>query len=114
MLNKNLRIIREIRGYSQDYIANQLGISQNAYSKLERGETGIDEKKLEQISKVLNVSSETIKNFSEAIVFNNSHCNNGVGNYANYIVNPLEKIVELYENIIRLKDEEIVSLKKKN
>lgn len=31
----NIRKIRELRNYTQDYLAAKLGISQNAYSKIE-------------------------------------------------------------------------------
>lgn len=34
-----IKKIRELKGYSQDYVANKLAISQRAYSKIESGET---------------------------------------------------------------------------
>ncbi len=37
----NIRRIREGKGYTQEYIALKLGISQNAYSKIELGYTKI-------------------------------------------------------------------------
>ncbi len=33
----NIRRIREGKGYTQEYLAMKLGISQNAYSKIELG-----------------------------------------------------------------------------
>ena len=37
----NIRKIREGKGYTQEYIALKLGISQNSYSKIELGYTKI-------------------------------------------------------------------------
>ena len=34
-----LRIVRERKGYTQDFVAKSIGISRNAYSALERGES---------------------------------------------------------------------------
>lgn len=36
-LSKMLRILRHYHGYPQKYVAARLGISQTAYSKMERG-----------------------------------------------------------------------------
>lgn len=35
-LEDNIRIIREARGYSQDYVASRLEITQQAYSNIEK------------------------------------------------------------------------------
>lgn len=36
-----IRKIRELKGFSQEYMANNLGITQRAYGKLENQETKI-------------------------------------------------------------------------
>lgn len=36
-LGKKLRTLREIKGYSQEYVANEIDISQRTYSKIENG-----------------------------------------------------------------------------
>ena len=41
-LGGKIRQIRELKGFTQDYLATQLGISQRAYSKLERDEIKLD------------------------------------------------------------------------
>jgi len=53
----NIRKIREYRNYTQEYLAMKLGISQNAYSKIELGYTRITLERLIQISEILNVES---------------------------------------------------------
>jgi transcriptional regulator with XRE-family HTH domain len=51
----NIRKIREFRNYTQDYLAAKLGISQNAYSKIELGYSNITLTRLIEISEILEV-----------------------------------------------------------
>lgn len=53
----NLRKIREYRGYSQEYLAAKLSISQNAYSKIELGYSNMNIPKLILLSQVLDVDT---------------------------------------------------------
>ena len=64
-----IRKIREIRNYSQDYLAQNLGLSVRAYSKIETGETQLTIKRLNQISEVLDVHPLTILEFNEKSLF---------------------------------------------
>ena len=48
-----IRKIRESKSYSQDYLAAKLGISQNAYSKIELGYSNITISRLIGISEIL-------------------------------------------------------------
>lgn len=52
---KNIREIREFRKYTQTYLADKLGISQNAYSKIELAYSKITIERLLDISAVLGV-----------------------------------------------------------
>lgn len=47
---KKLKTLREINDYTQAYVANQLDISQNAYSLLEKGATKITLERLEELA----------------------------------------------------------------
>lgn len=51
----NIRKIREYRNYSQQYVANKLSISQNAYSKIELFQSSITLNRLFQIAVILDV-----------------------------------------------------------
>jgi transcriptional regulator with XRE-family HTH domain len=51
----NIRKVREHRNYTQDYLAAKLGISQNAYSKIELGYSKITLDRLFQIALILEV-----------------------------------------------------------
>lgn len=49
----NIRRIREGKGYTQEYVALKLGISQNAYSKIELGYTKITLERLFYIAALI-------------------------------------------------------------
>jgi len=51
----NIKKTRIYRNYTQDYLAAKLGISQNAYSKIELGYSNITISRLARISEILEV-----------------------------------------------------------
>lgn len=55
MLGEYIRIQRIKKGYSQEYMAYMLGISQAAYSKIESGKTVMTLPRLYQIAKELDL-----------------------------------------------------------
>jgi transcriptional regulator with XRE-family HTH domain len=59
-LGENLRILRTIKGYSQDGLANKIGKSQNWLQKIEKGEIDIPLSCLNDISKELGVTTDFI------------------------------------------------------
>jgi len=116
--------IREILGIKQEELAIGLGITQQAVSLLEAKEV-IDPKVLEDVAKILNVPIDAIKNFSEDGTVNiiaNTFSPQSTLNAINYnpTFNPIDKVVELLERMLREKDElikekdEIIAELKKN
>jgi transcriptional regulator with XRE-family HTH domain len=102
-LGRNISKIRIARGMKQEALAAELGISQQAVSKIEQS-ADVEDEALEKIAKVLGVTSEAIRAFSEEAVFNiiaNTFTDNSQNNN-NYLctINPLEKIIELYERLL--------------
>ncbi|MDR2026027.1 MAG: helix-turn-helix domain-containing protein [Prevotellaceae bacterium] len=55
-IGTNIRVTRVSKGLNQESIANELGISITAYSKIERGKTNPSILRLYQIAKCLDVS----------------------------------------------------------
>jgi transcriptional regulator with XRE-family HTH domain len=53
---KNIRIIRELKGYSQEYMAELMEITQSAYARFERGATKTDLKTVSLIAQVFEMS----------------------------------------------------------
>lgn len=79
-MNVKGKLIREARmkkDFSQEYLANVLGISQSQYSKLENGDVSFDIQKLGQLLDELELNPLEIIEFSEKqqniINSNNSH-----------------------------------------
>lgn len=116
---KNVRRIREILGIKQEALAAELGLSQQAVSALEQKEA-LDRDMLEKISKALKVSNEAIKNFNEETAvnffntFNDDSINHGAFAAYNFncTFNPLDKVVELYEALLKSEREKIALLDK--
>jgi len=105
---RNVKRFREMLGIKQEALAHQLGEewSQKRVSLLESKET-IEPDLLSQVAKALNVPEEAIKTFSEEaainIISSTLHNTNGLVNYNPiFTFNPIEKIVELYDEKIAL------------
>lgn len=120
-LGRKISRIRELRGMKQEALANELGISQQAISKLEQSED-IEDSTLDKVAKVLGVTAEAIKNFNEETVFNiigNTYHDNSASLNFQCTFNPLEKLLEaldankdLYERLLASEKEKFEILKK--
>lgn len=113
-VGRNIEKIRGIRGLTQMQLAEALGMTRQALSKIEKSEV-VDEEKLEKIAKELGVTADDIKNFDADVAINNigNHFHEG-SNLINYNFNPIEKIVELYERLIQIEREKNEILLKSN
>lgn len=122
-IGRKISRIRELRGMKQETLAIELGISQQAVSKLEQSEQ-IEDSTLDKVATVLGVSKEAIKNYSDEVVFNvisNTYHNSSsdhstlIASSVNYqpTFNTVEKIVELYERLLAIDREKIEILKGK-
>lgn len=106
-LGKNIRRIREWKGIKQDFLAQQLGISQQSVSNMEQSEI-VDEERLRKLSEIFGLTVEDIKNFNEeAPFFHIEHMHDQSSANYQYHFNPIDKVVELYERMLRDKDEVI-------
>ncbi|MBP2281741.1 transcriptional regulator with XRE-family HTH domain [Flavobacterium sp. CG_23.5] len=114
-IGRNISRIRELRGMKQEALAVAMGVSQQTVSNMEGSET-IEDALLEKISTLLNVSPEGIRQFSEETVFNiiNNTFTDSSSNNNNYLcsINPLDKILELYERLLSAEKEKIIYLEK--
>ncbi len=115
---RNVKRFREMLGLKQEAFAAELGEdwTQRRVSLLE-GKEEIEPELLEQVAKVLKVPAEAIKNFDEEKAVNiisNTFNDEASAYNLNYkcTFNPLDKMVELYERMIKEKDEQIEELKR--
>jgi transcriptional regulator with XRE-family HTH domain len=72
VLGNNIRRIRLFKDVLTEAVAEKMGLSVSAYTKIERGETQIDWKRLEIIARILNVNVATIRSLdTEQILSSN-------------------------------------------
>jgi len=105
-------------GIKQEAFATELGEdwNQKKVSLLEQKET-IEDDLLQQVAKVLKVPVEAIKNFDEEAAIHNIQNNYdssviNAGPSINYkcTFNPIDKVIELYERMLKDKSEMIEKL----
>lgn len=125
---RNIRRCRMKSGIKQDYLAELLHMSQSTVSKYENTRE-IDDATLLHFADALKVPFEYLKNLEETaqtVVFenitNNDHAttygylgdaNNGANSIDNRVNNPIEKITELYERLLKEKDEKYAALEQR-
>ena len=121
-LRQNIRDIREDKHFTQADMAEKLGLSITGYAKIERGQSQINIERLQQISKVLEVSIADLIPFGDdgVVVFNNSNDNfSNSSNFSLALGNPaleaevanLRQILAHKNEIIESRDREINVLK---
>jgi len=114
-IGRKISRLRELRGLKQEALAMELGISQQAVSKLEQSES-IEDEVLERVAKVLGVTGEAIENFSEEAVisFIGNTYNDHAASYGQYYnFNAIDKIVALYDEKVALLERLLQSEKEK-
>lgn len=99
---RNVKRFREMLGIKQEALATNLGEdwTQKKVSLLEQKET-IEPELLDQVAKILKVSAEAIRTFSEEAAnhfFNTFHDHSGFNYQCTF--NPLDKVMELYERLL--------------
>lgn len=98
-IKNKIKNIRELRNYTQQYMADQLGITQAGYSKIEKGKTSVSYAKLQQISIILEVSTEDIINFNSQTYIKNLNA----ADHADKVnFNDCKILKGLYEDKIKL------------
>lgn len=110
-MGRKIERVRILRGMKQETLAASLGISQQAVSKMEASEQ-VDDERLSKVAEALNVPVDAIKNFNEdaAInvigntITNTNHDQSALVAYQPTF-NPIDKIVELYERMLKLEQE---------
>ena len=110
-IGRKISKLRELRGIKQESLAAELGISQQAVSKIEQS-AEVEDEALAKIAKALGVTVEGLKHFTEDSVFNN--INNFHDNSIQNNFNPIEKVIELYERLLASEKEKVELLRNQN
>ena len=103
-IGKSIRILRHQHGWSQEDIANRLGISIPAFSKIETGITDINLSRLEQISILFEMSVVQLLTFNDAEQEQkyNSELESVIKKLSDReaeVIDLQKKVIELYEEL---------------
>lgn len=110
-IGTKVKKLRELKNFTQEFMANALEMTPSGYGKIERNETEVSYQKLERIADILGIKVEDIINFNESFIFNVMHNQTGNG----YVVNNIstsDNEKKLYEQIIAQQKDEVSYLRK--
>jgi len=69
-VHEKIRLVRQLKGWSQEEMAGKLDMSPNGYGSIERGETDVNLSRLEQIAALFGIKLSDLFELSEKNVFN--------------------------------------------
>jgi transcriptional regulator with XRE-family HTH domain len=115
-INK-IRMLREGIGFTQEYVANKLNITQQAYSKLEKNPDTATLERLRKLSEILGVNVNSIVGDDDIYIQQNFHQQGGNASTVMYItgladrerealvqqISSLQKQIDLLTKIIESK-----------
>lgn len=109
-ISTKIRRFRENKDYTQEYMAYQLNISQNNYSRLEKEPENMSLKRLEEICKILEINLKDLIDRKELNVYFNNNQAESQYAHGNIIIHNYPK--ELIENMLSRLENVEKSLKK--
>ena len=109
---RKIMLLRSKKGYTYENMANELDITTAAYRKIEMGETKLSLERLFKIAEVLQESISSLLEAAEENIFNQTNSENTIGNqYQQRIGYFYQENKEVYEKLLKSKDEQIELLK---
>ena len=114
-----IRQLREKNDWSQEDMAERVGLSKNGYAKIERGETNLNLERLEQIANLFDLSVIDLIEMSDKSVvcmitdsINNSNNHYNGSETMAFENKKLKLIISHKDEIIHQKEREITALNK--
>jgi len=108
----NIRTIRKNKGISHEAMAFNLGISQTAYTKIEKAETKLTVERLQKIAEILDVKLGDLLELEPQSFHQEIHNNESVTAISHQRVEHLyQENREVYEKLLASKEEQIALLK---
>ena len=109
IIGKNIRKFRELKGYSQEYMANEMELTQASYAKLESNSTKISVERLFTIAKLLETEVADIVELNKQTIYHQDIKEHSIGHQE--VQNLHQDNKEVYEKLLQSKDEQIALLK---
>jgi transcriptional regulator with XRE-family HTH domain len=110
-IGSNIKSKRAEKGLSQEVLAEKSHISQATLSNIEADKSVPDVILLQHIAEALDTNINELLD-GKTVVVNNNNQNGGIG-YAELVNQLSEKLIELYEKQLKIKDNMINELKEK-
>jgi len=110
MTGHKLRLLREFRNYSQEYIAEKLGITQNAYSRIENNQTRLTADRLEKLAVILQITPMELLSEKEPFICFSEPPPTPPREKEEHWKEIIENTRQLYGQVICGKDEKIAHL----
>lgn len=107
-IGDKIRKVRELKGFTQDFMAGKLEMSQRAYSKIENNDIKLDWGRIEDISKILDIEPTDLVSFDDSLVFNN--CSQS-GKFQVFNNNLPDELKKSYEDQIEHLKKEVLFLR---
>lgn len=98
-LGNNVARLRGFRRIPQKEMAAKLGLTQQEYSRIENKDI-IEDDLLEQIAKAIDFPTELIKELENSAI-QNIHNSGSITDSIFYQNNPIEKLEEIYERLLK-------------
>ncbi|RKZ51008.1 MAG: XRE family transcriptional regulator [Candidatus Parabeggiatoa sp. nov. 3] len=121
---EKIKVIRQLKGWSQEEIAHRLNMSVSGYGSIERGETDVNLSRLEKIAKVFEIDLSELFNLNEKNSFHvgdnhtvhvgdnqTLHNSSNINSFSKY---DLQQELEKSHLIIEQQNKEIEWLKQQN
>lgn len=107
-IGDKIRKVRELKGFTQDFMAGKLEMSQRAYSKIENNDIKLDWGRIEDISKIFEIEPFDLISFDDSLVFNN--CSQS-GKFQVFNNNFPEELKKSYEDRVYHLEKEVLFLR---
>jgi len=104
-----IKQIRELKNFTQEHVAIQLGLTTRAYSKIEAGQTQLTINRLNEISAILGIDPLEVLAFDDKQIFNNCKQEENIDNIH---INLPDKLIQQYEKTIQVLEDKISLLQR--
>ncbi len=98
-IGTRIRKFREERGIKQEYIADEMGITQSSYGRLEKDDNRLTATKLIKISEILNVSISNLFGEKAANIIHENKGDNAQAHIGTLVLQDKEHIESLKDEI---------------
>lgn len=112
-IGENIRKVRDLKGFSQQALAESIGLSQKQLSRIETNQVSPTFDTLEKICDALGITLKNLLQFNEDLIFNNVVETQNGGEFIAYNNTDIKQIENLYKQLLVEKDKIISMLEAK-